>query len=105
MKSIKKLMPYSLCIMLACVSCMPDNQRLKFVCTCNQMDEVQDFMKTTIKDANNMADEEMEDVIDELRKTAISINCTQKLIWVDHHGWYLPEKNTLDSCETVIGGY
>ena len=104
MRSIKKLIPYSLCIMLACVSCS-DKQRLKFVCSCDQMIKVEAFIKGSMKDANNMADEEMEDVIHQLQKTGIVLNCSQRLIWVNHNGWYVPEKNKLASCETVIGGY
>lgn len=88
--------------MIFCASCVNDRQRLRFVCTCDQMDEVQDFIKVTIKDANNMADEEMEDVISELKRTAIQTNCSQRLIWLDNRGWFLPEKNKIDSCETII---
>jgi len=103
MKNSKKLLRHSLYILLACVfySCS-DKQRVRYVCSCEQNEKVGMFLKETIADANNMSDEEMEDVIHELNETAVRLNCSQKLIWFTHEGAYIPERNKLDSCQTII---
>lgn len=77
------------------------HQRLKTVCNCEQNLKVEAFLKSTIKDSNNMSDEEMEDVIYRLHITAMSIHCDQKMTWVDDGGWIVPEKLKLDSCQTI----
>lgn len=103
MKNIKILMTHSLCILLASVfySCS-DKQRVRYVCSCEQNEKIEIFLKETIGAANNMSDEEMEDVIHQLHETAVMLNCSQKLIWFTHEGAYIPEMNQLDSCQNVI---
>jgi len=78
-----------------------EHKRLKTVCSCEQNLKVEKFLKSTIKDANNMSDEEMEDVIYSLHITAMAIHCDQKMVWVDNNGWVVPEKLKLDSCQTL----
>lgn len=75
----------------------------KFVCSCDESKNASEWIKTSIAPANNMADEEMEDVIAELRKTAIMLHCHQRVFLADHNGnviWGIKE-NRLDTCETV----
>lgn len=54
---------------LILISCGSD-QKLRTICTCDQKKEIMKWVQSSIKDANNMADEEMEDVIKELRRTS-----------------------------------
>lgn len=86
-------------------SCFKDKERLIFVCSCSQMDEVQEFVGNHIEDANNKSDEEMEDVISELYRTGVKLNCEQRIFITDHHGYFIPSKNKLDSCETMTRIY
>jgi hypothetical protein len=52
-----------------------------------------------IKPSNNMSDEEMEDVISQLYRSAVAINCKEKSIKMTHNGIVVTK---LDSCETVM---
>ncbi len=74
----------------------------RYVCTCQQLDEVQDFIKETIEPANNFSDEEMEDVVRQLWATGVKTTCNQRLfriIPLEHRiDW---SKSQVDSCETV----
>jgi len=75
----------------------------KFVCSCEESKSASEWLKTSIAPANNMSDEEMEDVVAELRKTAIMLHCHQRIFLTDHNGsiiWGIKE-NSLDTCETV----
>lgn len=52
-----------------------------------------------------MSDEEMEDVIAELTRTAIKLNCHQKIFYRDKGSYHVDwndDRNRLDSCESVI---
>lgn len=78
-------------------------QAERYVCNCSQLLAVKEFIGNHIKDSNNMNDEEMEDVIFQLQKTGIEINCPQKIMWIKHGSrnidWSIEK---LDSCKTVF---
>ena len=57
-----------------------------YVCDKQEKEKVENFVSSNIKNANNMSDEEMEDVIRELTETAIKINCKQKYLDADFNG-------------------
>ena len=78
-----------------------NKQELRRVCTCEQMEKVNSFVKESIKNANNMSDEEMEDVIAELYKVGVYTNCTQRMFTTTYDGYIIWEQNKLDSCETM----
>ena len=67
-------------------SCGDDAKRKCYSCDEAQKKAVQEFITTNTKSANNMSDEEMEDVISELRETAIKTICNQKYMQVDNEG-------------------
>jgi predicted peroxiredoxin len=59
---------------------------------------VADFVSKNIKSANNMSDEEMEDVISELRKTGIKLYCKQSFVpcnWDNRIIWEKVKKDSL----------
>lgn len=64
------------------------------VCTCAQMAKVQEFVSLNVKAANNMSDEEMEDVIYELWKVGVMTTCPKRTVT------YIDDLPVLDSCET-----
>jgi len=80
-------------------------QREEWVCNCQESEKVSDFVTANVKSANNMSDEEMEDVIIELRRTGIKLHCHQELLWQGGDGVIDWSENKLDSCETYQGGY
>jgi hypothetical protein len=81
-----------------------ESTRLEYVCDCNQIEKVSQFIQSSIKSANNMSDEEMEDVIKELHKTAVKVHCERKNIKARRIDGsritVLIDK--LDSCERVM---
>lgn len=80
-------------------SCETKTQKIIYACTCEQQQKVSDNIKSSIKSANNMSDEEMEDVIIQLEKTFVRTNCQQKLAnIIIHDGWV--EITQQDSCIT-----
>lgn len=87
--------------LFSCSSSIQD----KYVCNCKQKKEVQEFVANHIKDANNMSDEEMEDVIAQLRVTAIKTICQQKPVWINHDGSVDWNKQKVDSCESIMDVY
>lgn len=48
-------------------------------CNCEQQKAAAEWVGSHIADANNQSDEEMEDVIDQLQKTAIQLHCIKKM--------------------------
>jgi hypothetical protein len=54
--------------------------RTPYACSCEQKTQVADFVKSSIP-ANNMVDEEMEDVILTLEITAVRIYCSRRPIY------------------------
>ena len=77
-------------------------QHTRFVCNCEEQKQLQLFVKESIKPANNMSDEEMEDVINQLRRDGIMIYCNQKPVCVNHEGEIDWTKQKFDSCETIM---
>lgn len=70
------------------VSCDHPTKTLVYACDCEQQKKVALDIKESIKNANNMSDEEMEDVIIQLEHTFIKVNCGQRMIdAVRHDGW------------------
>lgn len=90
-------MKYSILFIVLCFSCGPKRQEV-YVCTCAQRDSVKNFVERNIKPANNMADEEMEDVINELFRTGISLHCQKRIIETEPLSPFIPITK-LDSCE------
>lgn len=90
--------------LLTLISCGSPVQRLKWVCTCEQQKEVAKFVKETVGDANNMSDEEMEDVVKELKQTGIELHCGQRLMWTKRqHPWrVIPDSLKLGPCEVLM---
>lgn len=85
-------------VLLSCGS----SQHSRYVCNCQEQEKLQLFVKESIKPANNMSDEEMEDVIKQLRIEGVKIFCKQQPVWINSNGdidWY---KQTIDSCQTII---
>lgn len=75
---------------------------MAFVCDCQQKKQVLNFLTTNLQAANNMSDEEMEDVISELTKTAVAMNCQQRLVWFDYDRNVNLKKEQLDSCQSIF---
>jgi hypothetical protein len=80
-----------------------ESVQLEYVCNCKQIEKVSDFIEKSIKNANNMSDEEMEDVIEELHRTAVKVNCDRKNIKaVREAGSIKILTGKLDSCERIM---
>jgi len=77
--------------------------RAEYVCNCKQIEKVSEFIQTSIKNDNNMSDEEMEDVIEELHRTAVKVNCDRKNIKaIRESGSIKILTGKLDSCERIM---
>lgn len=74
---MKKILLLS-AIILAFASCERSEERTIYVCDCEQQKKAAEFVQNSIKNSNNMSDEEMEDVIHQLERTAVKLNCSQK---------------------------
>ena len=83
MKNYKKL---SLLLILILITSCADRKIRCYVCDVNEKAKVSEFVSKNMKDANNMSDEEMEDVISQLEKTGIKIHCRQEFILTDWNG-------------------
>lgn len=69
--------------------CSHPTQRRVYACDCKQMAEVSKSIKESISDANNMSDEEMEDVIMQLERTFVRTNCSQRMVdGIQYDGWF-----------------
>lgn len=81
-----------------------ESTKANFVCNCEQTKKVSEFIQTSIKNANNMSDEEMEDVIQELHRTAVKVNCDRKNIKAirDEFGHITKLTQELDSCDKIM---
>lgn len=87
----------ALFLALSLSSCGDGVKRKCYSCDEEQKKAVQEFITANTKSANNMSDEEMEDVIIELRETAIKTICNQKYMQVDGNGnIQTKEKDTLN---------
>lgn len=101
---MRKILEYGFIAAVSCflLSCSFERKASRWVCNCEQREKIAVFISSNMKDANNMSDEEMEDVISELTKTAVMINCNQKNVYFDYNWTPIMEKNKLDSCEVII---
>jgi hypothetical protein len=96
--------PLILFLIILLSGCGPNEKtKLLWYCTCEEMDQVQEFIKESIGPSNNMSDEEMEDVIEELAKVAMLTSCHQEKTITTLDGNAIIERLKLDSCETYIG--
>lgn len=79
-------------------------ESLEYVCTCDQKKAATEFVKISIEPANNKSDEEMEDVILQLYRTAIKLHCQQRTIKseVSEHGWNIRYLTPLKPCEEIV---
>ncbi len=100
-----KLKYIILIISILLVSCSKVESEIKYrtehVCNCKEREELKLFIQNSIKNANNMSDEEMEDVISELRYVGYRTICHEELFIVGDDGWIDWNKNKLDSCESI----
>ena len=78
----KLILLFTLVVLSSCA----DKKIRCYVCDKEEKQKVENFVSSNIKNANNMSDEEMEDVIRELTDTAIKINCKQKYLDADFNG-------------------
>jgi hypothetical protein len=101
MNRFKTLTRHAFCLLLCLMlfSCS-DKQVRCYVCDEQQRLQVADFISKNIKNANNMSDEEMEDVISELRDTGIKLYCRQEFIPTSWDGDILYDKIKKDSLQT-----
>ena len=79
-----------------------------YVCNCNEKERLEQFLTNTIKDANNMSDEEMEDVIPQLRSSGVKTFCSQRLLHYKRTGDYWEvdlSKYKNDSCFYLMEEY
>jgi hypothetical protein len=84
-------MKYTILILLALtvIACSEPKQRRVYACDCNQKAKVALDIKESIKNANNMSDEEMEDVIHQLELTYVRMHCGERMVnGMQHDGWY-----------------
>ena len=88
----------SLVALLGCSS----KQGARYVCSCDQRENIQKFIERSIKPSNNMSDEEMEDVIRELWVTGVKMNCSQKIVSITSSGYVDWEEVKIDSCQTFL---
>ena len=102
MKRFKTLISYTLYTVLCLVlfSCS-DKQTRCYVCEQPESLQVADFLSNNIKGANNMSDEEMEDVISELRNTGIKLYCKQVFVPCDWQNQVIWEEVKKDSLQTL----
>lgn len=94
-------------IALILCACNRTETRRLYVCSPSQRQAAADWMTVNMKAANNMSDEEMEDVISELRKAAICLHCQSRDVVVEcqSNGHITRIVSKLDSLEAVTDPY
>ncbi len=98
---IKTLTSYAFYTLLCLVFFSCSDKKIRcYVCDEQQRLQIVDFVSKNIKSANNMSDEEMEDVISELRDTGIKLYCRQEFIMTSWGGDILYDKIKKDSLQT-----
>lgn len=74
---------------LTVIACSQPGQKRVYACDCNQRAKVAQDVKESIKNANNMSDEEMEDVIRQLEQTYVRMHCGERMVnGMQHDGWF-----------------
>ncbi len=92
-------------LIMTTVSCGApvSEQRTRVVCNCEEKKALQSFVENSIADANNMSDEEMEDVVHQLTVDGSAIHCHKEPVWIKGGSWDIDwTKETLDSCRTIM---
>jgi len=107
MKRLNKKLSYALYILLCLVftACSDGSNDYKEVqrtfCTCDEREKMAEWLTDNMQKANNMSDEEMEDVIRQLQRTAVFMFCHTKNVKVNKYGTYDLNSFKLDSCEVM----
>lgn len=102
MKKIISLIIFSIILF----SCNNESRLIDtYVCNCKEQKELQLFIKQSIKNANNMSDEEMEDVIQKLYVVGIKSHCKLLPVWKDNNGNVDWKKQNIDSCFNIMKIY
>ena len=70
---MKYILIFSFILLSSC-----EEDRVSYCGTEETSEKIAAFMTENIKEANNMSDEEMEDVVSELYRSAIKIYCVRK---------------------------
>ena len=83
------------------ISCSDKKIRC-YVCDADEKTKVSEFVSKNMKGANNMSDEEMEDVIKQLEETGIRIHCRQEFILTDWNGNIYYDKLNKEENETIF---
>ena len=86
-------------------SCGGSTETTGYICDCDERKQLQSFVKESIQPANNMNDEEMEDVIRQLRIDGIKIFCKQKPVWIKRGNQVDWTKQKADSCQFIMMPY
>lgn len=103
-----------LCITSSCKESSKDSEAKTkieklIVCSCEEREKLQSFInEKVIKASNNMSDEEMEDVIWQLKDTGVDIYCHKQNIYLKkiNDEWIVDESKTkLDSCDNIWSYY
>jgi len=95
---------YALLAVLLFPSC-GSKQASRFVCNCEQQKQLQSFVKESIKPSNNMSEEEMEDVIRQLRIDGIKVFCKQRPVWVKYGSEIDWKKQKFDTCQSIMDAW
>ncbi len=107
MNRIKTITRYALYTLLCLVftACSDGSNEYKEVqrtfCTCDERERMAEWLTDNMQKANNMSDEEMEDVIRQLQETAVFMFCHTKNVKVNKYGTYDFKSFKLDSCEVM----
>ena len=98
---------YFVILSILATSCTKEVTDYEYVFSCKQQEKAALFVQSSIKAANNMSDEEMEDVISELTKTSVRLNCSKKQIRYNYNNNSGQREvlSKLDSCEVVYFEY
>ena len=93
---------FVLIILLSSCDIEEKKTRTFLVCTCEQKEKAALFVQNSIKNANNMSDEEMEDVVSQLESTSLNLYCKNKnLEYIYHNDGNRELISKLDSCESI----
>jgi hypothetical protein len=95
---MKKVILILVCV-ITMISC--EYQDSRSVCNCEEREKVATFISDNIKAANNMSDEEMEDVIRQLEWTAVKTICHREVVWVTSNHYINYDKEKVDSCRSI----
>lgn len=89
-------------MLFICFACAHDTERYGWVCTKEQKTQVQKFISDNIKGANNMSDEEMEDVIDALYRNGVKTICDCKNVKYEIKDATIKKVYNLNEGETLM---